>query len=279
MPELPEVEAARLLAKRVAVGRRITGVWCAADPIVFEGVSPARVRRALLGRRVVAVRRHGKHLWLELDRRPWPSFHFGMTGGLHAPRVPSVRLVSSGRRNPGDRWPPRFTKLRLTLDDGGELALADARRLGRVRFRDDPPREPPISLLGFDALLHLPPPARFRELLRGRSAPIKAVLLDQSFAAGVGNWIADEVLYQARLDPRRRANSLTDAEIARMRGALKRVMGVSVRLSNDSDRYPRGWLFHRRWGKNPRAVTLSGERIRHITVGGRTTAWVPTRQR
>jgi len=51
-----------------------------------------------------------------------------------------------------------------------------------------------------------------------------------------------------------------------------------VRLSNDSDRYPRGWLFHRRWGKNPRAVTHRGERIRHITVGGRTTAWVPTRQ-
>jgi formamidopyrimidine-DNA glycosylase len=54
---------------------------------------------------------------------------------------------------------------------------------------------------------------------------------------------------------------------------------TSVRVSNESDRYPRGWLFHRRWGRNPRAVTMTGERIRHITVGGRTTAWVPTRQR
>jgi len=279
MPELPEVEAARLLAKRVAVGRRITGVWCAADPIVFEGVSPARVRRALLGRRVVAVRRHGKHLWLELDRRPWPSFHFGMTGGLHAPRVPSVRLVSSGRRNPGDRWPPRFTKLRLTLDDGGELALADARRLGRVRFRDDPPREPPISLLGFDALLHLPPPARFRELLRGRSAPIKAVLLDQSFAAGVGNWIADEVLYQAGIDPRRRAHRLSEAEVRRLRAKIGAVVTTAVRARSDSDRYPRTWLFHDRWGRSTGAVTSRGQRIRYDTIGGRTTAWVPTVQR
>jgi formamidopyrimidine-DNA glycosylase len=82
-----------------------------------------------------------------------------------------------------------------------------------------------------------------------------------------------------RLDPRRRANTLTDPEIMRMRAALKRVVDTSVRVSNDSDRYPRGWLFHRRWGRNPRAVTRTGERIRHITVGGRTTAWVPTRQR
>jgi formamidopyrimidine-DNA glycosylase len=115
--------------------------------------------------------------------------------------------------------------------------------------------------------------------VRERSAPLKALLLDQSFAAGVGNWIADEVLYQARLDPRRRARSLNDAEIARMRAALRRVIDTSVRLSNDSDRYPRGWLFHRRWGKNPRALTRHGHAIRHITLGGRTTAWVPTLQR
>ena len=103
MPELPDVEAARLIARRVAVGRRITGVWCAADPIVFEGVSPARFRRALLGRQVLAVRRHGKHLWFALDRRPWPTFHFGMTGGLHTPSGPSVKLVSSRGRN-RRRW-------------------------------------------------------------------------------------------------------------------------------------------------------------------------------
>src|SRR5260370_31600950 len=105
MPEFPDVEAARFFGRRVAVGRRIAGVWCAADPIVFEGVSPARFRRALLGRQVLAVRRHGKHLWLALDRRPWPTFHFGMTGGLHTPRAPAVTLVASRRRNPRDAWP------------------------------------------------------------------------------------------------------------------------------------------------------------------------------
>lgn len=279
MPELPEVERGRRIASKVALGRRIVDARCADDPIVFERVDGARFRRALVGRRVLGIRRHGKHLWFELDRRPWPCLHFGMTGGFHtAPGGPRVTLKSSGKV-PDRAWPPRFTKLHLTFDDGGELVMADPRRLGRIRLRHDPAQEPPISLLGFDAHRALPPLARFRDLVRQRAAPLKALLLDQSFAAGVGNWIADEVLYQARLDPRRRAHSLTDAELARMRGALERVIGTSVRLSNDSDRYPRGWLFHRRWGKNPRAMTITGERIRHITVGGRTTAWVPARQR
>ena len=186
MPELPEVEAARRVTAALAVGRRIVGVWCAVDPIVFEGVTPRRVTAALRGRRVRAVRRHGKHFWLELDGRPWLLMHFGMTGGVHVPQRPSVRLKSSrGASAPG--WPPRFVKLRLTFDDGGELAIADGRRLGRIRLRHDPRREPPLTGLGFDALRELPPPARFHKLLTARASPIKAILLDQSFAAGVGN--------------------------------------------------------------------------------------------
>jgi formamidopyrimidine-DNA glycosylase len=280
MPELPEVETARRTLARAAVGRRIVAVRCAPDPIVFEGVSPARVRRALLGRRLVAARRHGKHLWLALDRRPWPCFHFGMTGGIHVRGRPRVRLVAHGRRGPGAGWPPRFLKLLLTLDDGSELAFCDARRLGRVRLRHDPPAEPPISLLGFDSLRALPPARRLAALLGARAAPVKAVLLDQSFSAGVGNWIADEVLYQARIDPRRRARTLTAAEVERLRAWLRRVIATAVRLGADGDRFPATWLFHRRWSRrDARAVTARGERIRYLTVGGRTTAWVAERQR
>ena len=83
MPELPEVEAARRATRRIAAGRRITGVWCADDPIVFEGIPAARFRNALRGRKILDVHRRGKHLWLELDRRPWPCLHFGMSGGVH----------------------------------------------------------------------------------------------------------------------------------------------------------------------------------------------------
>jgi formamidopyrimidine-DNA glycosylase len=279
MPELPDVDVARTAAARVAVGRRIARVRCADDPLVFEGVSPARFRRALHGRQVRAVHRRGKHMWFELDRRPWPAFHFGMTGGIHLPGTPEAKLVSSATRNRGGAWPPPFTKIHFTFDDGGELVIADARRLGRIRLRHDPRNEPPISLLGFDALLELPPPRRFVELLQGRSAAIKAVLLDQSFAAGVGNWIADEVLFQARIDPRRPARSLSRDEAVRVRAALKRVVTAAVEAGSDSDRYPRTWLFHTRWERGPAAVTARGQWIRHDTIGGRTAAWVPAVQR
>jgi formamidopyrimidine-DNA glycosylase len=244
---------------------------------------------------VKAVRRHGKHLWLELDRRPWPCLHFGMTGGIHVPRplvggaarraaLPAgriVRLVSDGQVDRPD-WPPRFTKLHLRFAGGGELALADGRRLGRIRLRRDPATEPPISTLGFDALHALPTPARFHALLRERRSPIKAVLLDQSFAAGIGNWIADEVLYQAGIAPKRKAATLSAAEARRLRAKIRSVIGLAVRSGSDSDRYPRWWLFHRRWGHRrggPPATTVRGEHIRHETVGGRTTAWVPAVQR
>ena len=277
MPELPEVEAARRVATRVAVGRRIVDVWCAADPIVLEA-SPSRFRAALRGRRVLAARRHGKHLWLELDRRPWLLMHFGMTGGLHVPERPSLRLRST-RGSPQDAWPPRFARLRLRFDDGGELVMADARRLGRIRLRHDPPAEPPLAGLGFDALRQLPTPARFHELLRERTAPMKALLLDQSFAAGVGNWIADEVLYQARIDPHRPARTLSAAEAARVRARLRAVLTLAVAANADSDRYPTSWLFHRRWDHDPLARTTRGDRIRWDTIAGRTTAWAPAVQR
>ena len=280
MPELPEVEAARRLLTRAAVGRRIVAARIAPDPIVFQGVSPARIRRALVGRRVVAAHRHGKHLWLELDQRPWPCFHFGMSGGIEVRGRQRQRLMVEGRRAREEPWPPRFLKLHLTLDDGGEVAFRDARRLGRVRLRHDPAAEPPISLLGFDALHDVPSSGRLAELFAKRAAPVKAVLLDQSFSAGVGNWIADEVLYQARIDPRRRTDTLTRAEIGRIRSRLRSVIATAVRAGADSDRFPRTWLFHTRWSKRlQRPMTPRGELIRYLTVGGRTTAWVAEVQR
>ncbi len=276
MPELPEVEYGRRVAELVSLNRVITRVWCARDSIVFQD-PPARVRRGLTGRRVNAVRRHGKYLWFELDARPWPVFHFGMTGSFRVPGGTSLRLESSPSHEP-DQWPPRFAKIRLYFDDGGELVMTNARRLGRIRLRNDPPTQPPIGALGFDPLLALPPLREFRRLLAKRSTRLKALLLDQRFAAGVGNWIADEVLYQARIDPRRRVNELSSEEVARIHRKLAAVIRTAVRVNADKAKFPASWLFHRRWGRRPDATTTRGEPIRHIVIAGRSTAWVPSVQ-
>jgi formamidopyrimidine-DNA glycosylase len=265
MPELPDVEHARRLAERSIAGKRIVKVATANDRIVYHGVTPRRFASALRGRRVKTVRRWGKHLWFELDRRPWPTLHFGMTG--------SFRLYRERR----DR--PRFWKLELLMDDGTRLAVPNMRRLGRIRLLNDPAREPPVSKLGFDPLLAMPTATTFAAALSRRKAPIKAVLLDQSFAAGVGNWIADEVLYQAHVAPHRRACNLGPDEAKRLRSCLGRIVRKAVAVDADKYRFPRTWLFPHRWGRRPDAATARGEKIIHQTIAGRTTAWVPAVQR
>ncbi len=279
MPELPEVERARRLVERVAVGRRILQAHCAEDEIVLVGVTPSAMARALTGRVITASHRRGKQLWWALDERPWPLFHFGMTGQFVTPQAGPLRLAADGKRALDRSWPPRFCKILVVLDDGTELAMTNARRLGRIRLQHDPEREPPIASLGFDPLYELPSAAAFAAALRRRKGVLKAVLLDQSFVAGVGNWMADEILYQAKLDPRRRGTDLGEAEARRIHGKLGAIVRKACEVDADKARFPKSWLFHHRWGKEAGARTAKGEAIEHLELGGRTTAWVPSVQK
>ncbi len=277
MPELPEVEFGRRQLEETLVGETLAEVDAAEDPIVFEGVSSADVVAALRGARVLGAHRHGKQLWLSLDRRPWPLFHFGMTGGFVTPDGPGLQLHTGPSLDAA--WPPRFAKLSMTTVSGRRLCMTNARRLGRVRLRQDPPREAPIADLGFDPLLEPPQGDALHAKLQRRRGVIKGLLLDQGFAAGVGNWVADEVLHAAGIDPRRRANTLSAAEAGRLASALANIINNAVDVDADADRYPQGWLFHRRWSPSEGMATTTGDPIELLTVAGRTTVWVPARQR
>src|SRR6266511_864436 len=131
MPELPEVEAARRVAERVLVGRRIERAEVANDPVVYDRASPAAVRSAVTGRTISAARRKGKYFWLVLDRPPHPVFHFGMSGRL--------AIYQAGESA------PKYCKLALALSGGTAAAITGVRLLGRIRLAADPDAEPPIS--------------------------------------------------------------------------------------------------------------------------------------
>ena len=118
----------------------------------------------------------------------------------------------------------------------------------------------------------------FRELIKSRTGIIKSLLLDQSTVAGIGNWIADEVLYQSGIDPRRPANTLSESEIERLRERIHDVISYAVKHNADEKKYPETWLFHRRWGRKSGVTTINNEPIQHVTIAGRTTAWVPSAQ-
>ncbi|MEM7681043.1 MAG: DNA-formamidopyrimidine glycosylase family protein [Planctomycetota bacterium] len=269
MPELPEVERGRRIAESACLHKPIESVFAAEDDIVFDGVAPERFAQVLEGRTVQALRRKGKQLWMELDRAPHPLFHFGMTGDFRA------------YTDPADRH--KYCKVELVMADGVRLGMKNPRRLGRLRLREDPEHEPPLSNLGRDPYADPPTPKQFADLLARRKAPLKALLLDQKVLAGVGNWIADEALYQAKLAPERRACDLSTTEAKRLLSQTVRVVAKAVEVDADKRKFPRTWLFHQRWklredNKGNDVRDAKGDRIEFLKVGGRTTAWVPARQ-
>lgn len=271
MPELPEVESTRLRVHQAARGRRIVAVRAKADPLVLGALTPARLRRALEGARVRGTDRRGKYFWLELDTGESLLLHLGMAG--------HIDLLRRGEEPRGN---PRSLRLELEFDNGARLRFVDYRRFGRVRLLQDPLAAAPVASLGPDPLHGFPSARELHARLSRRAAPIKALLLDQSLFAGVGNWIADEVLYQSRISPHRTARSLSLADVRRVRTKLLRILRDAVRAGGDNERYPKSWLFHHRWSKRLSqkggARTGRDETIVHHTVGGRTTAWVPAVQ-
>jgi formamidopyrimidine-DNA glycosylase len=286
MPELPEVESARRLCDTFCRGKRITHVEVLEagggprtgqfDEIVIEAEGADAVKAHLVGRTVLAAKRHGKQQWWELSGPgKHVAFHFGMTGAFSVP----PKLVPHGsvfKRYSVDTssWPPRFTKLLVRFEDKTEVALTDPRRLARVRFLADP-ADHFRSSLGWDPSVAMRPLPQFRADLAGRSTSIKAILLDQAYIAGIGNWIADETLYQARIHPASVASALDDAATARLHEKIDSVIKLAVGVDADNTLFPKSWLFHYRWGKGKGGAKLpTGEPITFVTVGGRTSAVV-----
>jgi len=277
MPELPEVERARCLAEEHLVGKQVAQLQWQEDDKVLDWEGGLERIRQLEGQRVVASKRKGKHMWLEFDVSECPclAFHFGMTGSLEV-RGKGAMMYKSFKTD-ADNWPPRFWKLIVTTDDGTEMAFTDSRRFGRIRLLNDPLACNPIGALGFDPLLDMMALEPFCDHLRSKGAPIKAALLDQSFVAGVGNWVADEVLYQARVHPEVRSSKLSDTQLGRIHSALGNVIHTACACNADASRFPPSWLFHYRWtGK--RSSSIDGRAISFVTVGGRTSAFVPSLQ-
>ena len=259
MPELPEVEAYRVLAA-TTVGRRV-GAVRAADPWYVKGGSGEELAAALSGLTVTAARRRGKLLVLDTGGPHRLGLRFGMTGTLAVDGRLALERLRYGPARPDRGW----IRFELAFTGGGSLAVHDPRRLGGVTL------DPDESALGPDAATV--GVAALRAALAGSAAPLKARLLDQARLAGVGNLVADEVLWRAGLAPGRPAGSLGPAEVARLRRAL--VAGVAdLCRRGGSDT---GDLFdHRRpGGRCPR----DGTALVRATVGGRTTWWCPSHQR
>nr|XP_011467064.1 PREDICTED: formamidopyrimidine-DNA glycosylase isoform X2 [Fragaria vesca subsp. vesca] len=276
MPELPEVEAARRAIQDNCVGKKITKAIVADDSKVIDGVSRADFEASLLGKTIISAHRKGKNMWLQLDSPPFPSFQFGMAGAVYIKGVAVTKYKRSAVKDT-DEWPSKYSKVFVQLDDGLEFSFTDKRRFAKVRLLKDPTSVPPISELGPDALLEPMTVDVLFASLSKKKISIKALLLDQSFISGIGNWVADEVLYQARIHPEQSSATLSKECVEALHKSIKEVIEYAVQVDAESIHFPCEWLFHFRWGK--RAGKINGKKIDFITVGGRTSAFVPELQK
>jgi len=248
MPELPEAERARQQIER-ALGREIVAVDDS-DTYVCRPHAPGEIAAALVGRRLTAAHRRGKFLWAETgEDGPELGLHLGMAGRISVDEAPA---------------PNHWDRFVLDFADGGRLALRDKRRLGRAQI------EPDFSHVGPDAA------EVSRDMFRARvgkgGLQLKAKLLDQGAIAGVGNLLADETLWRARLSPRRIAGELSTEELDHLRRQLRAATRDAIREGGvHTGRFVQA---RGRGGTCPR----DGTPLERATIGGRTTYWCPTCQ-
>jgi len=276
MPELPEVESVRRLFERVLKGHKIVRAEVPPDDIMLSGRDPDTIRKALEGRTVRHAGRRGKFWWLEFDEPPFLFGHLGMSGWVRELGQESRRLHAHGDAPLDDAdGRPRYLKLLIETEEGRRVAFTDGRRLGRLWLGESPEKDRQVSRLSPDVYEAPRSVDELVKLLAKRKPAIKALLLDQTLFAGVGNWIADEVLYQAKIAPARAGSSLDREEISRLHRSLAHVLGHAVKVDADYKKFPETWLFSHRWGGAKGSQEVGGHTIKRETIGGRTTAWVP----
>jgi formamidopyrimidine-DNA glycosylase len=258
VPELPEVESARAVIERAALGREIVDADDS-DTYVTRPHRAGELRAALVGRRLTAAHRRGKSMWFDTSGTadsaaagPTLGIHLGMSGKI---------VIADGQGaeiEGGDYWQRgrasgdhRFTRFSLTFADGGSLLLIDPRRLGRARGEME---------------------GEFRAAFLRGTAPVKARLLDQNAIAGVGNLIADQVLWTAKIHPARPVGELDQAEVDRLYRAVRRYVQSTV--ANGGVHTLPIVEYRKAGARCPR----DGAPMAHGTIGGRTTWWCSREQ-
>lgn len=247
MPELPEAERARQTLESI-LGRRVAAVDDS-DAYVCRPHQPGEIASALVGETFAGAHRRGKFLWLTTEDGPTLGLHLGMAG--------SIALEA-----PIDK--PLWDRFTVEFEDGMRFALRDRRRLSRATLNPDFSHiGPDAADVGRDA---------FRRRIGAGATPVKARLLDQGAISGVGNLLADELLWQARIAPRRSTGQLSEAELDRLRRALRAAVRSATRQGGvHTGEFVRS---RDREGACPRC----GHDLERATVGGRTTYWCPACQ-
>jgi formamidopyrimidine-DNA glycosylase len=260
MPELAEVDYFRRRWD-VGLGQKIVRTGIHPEKRIFRGNDLDAFQRLLPGATFVGSEARGKQMLFRFTKGLWLGLHLGMTGEL---RVEAAGFAP-GKHDHLVLWQARRA-----------LVFSDPRLFGRVLFHHGATAPewwsclpPALTSDGFTL-------ERMQSFLRRRArSPIKGVLLQQEFFIGIGNWMADEILWRAKVHPGRAAGRLLETEARAIWRAVRFVCAGALRIvAKDYSDPPPSWLFRHRWDKGGRCPK-DGRELERATIGGRTTAWCP----
>jgi formamidopyrimidine-DNA glycosylase len=264
MPELAEVEFFR---KRwnPGLGEKIRHVALHDKARVFRGIDTAKLAHSLIGTALKSSEAAAKQMLFHFGGDVWLGIHLGMTGELKCAPVP---------------YSPEKHDHLVILTTHHALIFEDPRMFGRVQFsqgKETPKWRSSIAPAILSDEFTVEAVAHF--LKRRKKAPIKAVLLMQEQFPGIGNWMADEILWRAEIHPKRAAGSLNEAEVKALHRECRWVAREALRIVGEKfEDLPDSWLFPHRWQKGG-TCPKTGAPLMHAEIGGRTTCWSPGRQK
>lgn len=264
MPELAEVQWYRKQWD-VGLGEAIVDLALHARKRIFRETDTRALRSSLVGQKLLRSTTRGKRMLFQFSGDTWLGIHLGMTGTLRV-EPPNYRAKKHDHL--------------VLYQTRRALVFRDSRQFGRVRFHHGS-NQPDWWRSDVPEIIS---PQFNREFVnqfldRHRRAPIKAVLLLQNGFSGIGNWMADEILWRAKILPSRPAGKLSAGKRAAFLRETKFVAKKALlTLGRDYTDPPRTWLIHQRW-KSKGVCPIHRTPLRRATIGGRTTAWCPRCQR
>jgi len=302
MPELPEVETTIKYLRPKIIGRTIKEIWTDWSKIVGN-ISIEELNKKIAGRKFTRIARRGKNILLEVDNKFTLWIHLKMTGHLLLRPLDLFSVETHNYASLQKKYKDspllervnQYIHFRFVLDKNEELAFSDLRKFGRVRYLPEPLTDKLIAR-NFKDLGVEPLGKEFTEEYLGkiisnkknRNKQLKIFLMDQGVIAGIGNIYASEIPFEARLNPKRKMNSLNQSEIQSLYSAIKKILkkavdkrGTSVSDFRDPEGRPGGYgdirkVYQRKGQSCPNRC---GGNVESFKQGQRTTFWCPKCQK
>lgn len=261
MPELPEVEVLRKFFEESAISKGIVNTEYYDDLDKVFRSSREKIGSNLIGNQFTETDRIGKYLFAKISNGRWLHLHFGMTGTLEIYNDNNSR--------------PKFTRFAIIFEDGMRLAFRDMRKFGVVEIVDDLKSYLQENHIGKDLLKA--EKKEFVEAFKGRDTPIKNALLGQNQIAGIGNWIADEMLFDCAIHPSTRCIQLNEKDLEALFDSSVDICKTAIKYDTHYGDFPDDFFVNYR-KKGAIHPNHKDSPVEKLKVGGRGTFIVPEKQ-